>query len=164
MLALDARFRVQSSQGERWIAARHFFVSVFTTALRDDEMLVEVELPALPAGTGTCFLEVARRSGDYAMLGVAAIVTLREDGTCANARLAYCSAGETPVESEQAAGSLVDQRVSEQLVGDAAALAQDEIEPPGNVHASKEFQKHLAGVLTRRALDTALGRARLACK
>jgi carbon-monoxide dehydrogenase medium subunit len=162
MLAMDARLRAQSAEGERWIAASDFFISVFTTALHDDEMLVEVELPALPAGTGTCFMEVARRPGDYAMMGVAAVVTLDENETCAQARLTYCNAGETPVSAEKAADSLAGERINEQLARDAGALAQGEIDPPGNVHASKDFQRHLVGVLTRRALLEAADRARAA--
>ena len=159
MLALNARLRAQSTRGERWIGVRDFFVSVFTTALQDDEMLVEVELPALPAGTGTCFVEVARRRGDYATIGVAAVVTLGDDGTCTHARLTYCSAGETPVSAEGAAGSLLGQRVSAQRVRDAGALARDEIDPPGGVQAGKDYQRQLVDGLTRRALATALARA-----
>jgi carbon-monoxide dehydrogenase medium subunit len=142
MLALEARLHLKSRTGDRWIDARDFFVGALTTALRDDEMLVEVELPSLPLRTGTCFLEVARRRGDYAMMGVAAVVTLGK-----KARLAFCNAGETPVLVE------FDQ------IEDAAALVQAKIDPPGNVHATKAFQRHLAGVLTRRALETALMRA-----
>ena len=142
VLALGARLHLKSRNSHRWIDARDFFVGALTTALRDDEMLVEVELPALPPRTGTCFMEVARRRGDYAMMGVAAVVTLGKE-----ARIALCNAGATPV--------LV---VVSQL-DDAAAQVQKAIDPPGNVHATKAFQRHLAGVLTRRALQTALARA-----
>ncbi|HUG76915.1 MAG TPA: hypothetical protein VML57_05470 [Burkholderiales bacterium] len=128
----------------RSIDARDFFVGALTTALRDDEMLVEVELPALAPRTGTAFLEVARRRGDYAMMGVAAVITL---GARTNVRLAFCNAGETPLLVELA------------QIQDAAAQVQAKIDPPGNVHASKAFQRHLAGVLTRRALQIALARA-----
>jgi len=159
MLSLGARLRARSSRGERWIAAQDFFVGVFTTALRADEMLVEVELPAAPPRTGTCFMEVARRRGDYAMMGIAAVVTLGDDGTCTDAALTYCNAGATPVRSAGAAQALVGARIDEQRIRDAAAAAERDLDPPGNVHASKAFQKHLAGVLTRRALRTALARA-----
>ena len=142
MLALGARLRLKSASADRWIEARDFFVAALTTALREDEMLVEVELPALPPHTGTSFMEVARRRGDYAMMGVAAVVT-RGKG----ARVALCNAGATPV-----LVVLVD-------IEDAAAQVQAKIDPPGNVHASKAFQRHLAGVLTRRALQAALERA-----
>lgn len=136
MLALGARLHLKSSNSHRWIDARDFFVGALTTALADDEMLVEVEIPALPPRTGTCFLEVARRRGDYAMMGVAAVVT-RGKG----ARIALCNAGPTPV-----------------LVDDPSQV-EKQIDPPGNVHASKAFQRHLAGVLTRRALQIASQRA-----
>jgi CO/xanthine dehydrogenase FAD-binding subunit len=139
-LALGARLHLKSSKGERSIDAQGFFTGALATALRDDEMLVEVELPSLPPGSGTCFLEVARRRGDYALMGVAAVVTGKE------ARLAFCNAGATPVLIE------LDR------IEDAAARIQAKIDPPGNVHATKAFQRHLAGVLTRRALQIALSR------
>ncbi len=160
MLALEARLRAQSARGERWIEAREFFRGVFTTALRADELLAEVELPELPPRTGTCFMEVARRRGDYAMMGVAAVVTLGDDGSCVNAQLAYCNAGATPVRAARAPQALVGERIGDRQIGDAAAAAEREIDPPGNVHASKAFQRHLAGVLTRRALQAAVNRAR----
>jgi len=160
MLALGARLRAQSARGERWIEARDFFRGVFTTALRADELLAEVELPGLPPRTGTCFMEVARRRGDYAMMGVAAVVTLGKGDSCTHARLAYCNAGVTPVSAASAAQALVGSPLGEGQIHDAAAVAQREIDPLGNVHASKAFQRHLAGVLTRRALQTAVNRAK----
>ena len=87
--------------GERWIAAADFFQGLFTTALSPDEMLVEIALPPLPARTGTAFLEFARRRGDYALMGVAAVVTLDEAGRCQRARLVYLNAGEGPVVAPQ---------------------------------------------------------------
>jgi carbon-monoxide dehydrogenase medium subunit len=159
LLALDARVRARSARGERWIAAREFFRGVFTTALGPDELLAEVELPPLPPGAGTCFVEVARRRGDYAMMGVAAVVALGEADRCTHARLAYCNAGDTPV-SAAAARALVGGPVDEGRVREVAAAVQRELDPPGNVHASKAFQRHLAGVLTRRALQAAVNRAR----
>ena len=104
-------------------------------------------------------MEVARRRGDYAMMGVAAVVAVSADGRCTHARLAYCNAGETPVSAAAAAQGLVGSPIDEAQVRDAAAAMQREIDPLGNVHASKAFQRHLAGVLTRRALRTALDRA-----
>lgn len=160
MLALDARLLAKSTRGERWVEAREFFRGVFTTALRADELLAEVELPGLRPRTGTCFMEVARRRGDYAMMGVAAVVAFGEDGRCAHARLAYCNAGETPVSAATAARALVGSPIGEGQIHDVAAAAQREIDPLGNVHASKAFQRHLAGVLTRRALQTAVNRAK----
>jgi carbon-monoxide dehydrogenase medium subunit len=160
MLALGARLRAQSARGERWIDAREFFRGVLTTALRSDELLTEVELPELPRRSGTCFMEVARRRGDYAMMGVAAVISLDEDGRCTRASLAYCNAGETPVSAAHAARALVGTRIGNAQIRDAAVAAEREIDPPGNVHATKAFQRHLAGVLTQRAVRTAATRAR----
>ncbi len=159
MLALNARLRLQSAAGERWLAAKDFFVNVFTTARTDDEMLVEVALPAAAPRTGTCFLEVARRRGDYAMMGVAAVVVLDDDGTCSDARLSYCSAGETPVAARAAAAALIGGRVAAEDIVAAADQAKQEIAPVGSVHASIDFQRHLAAVLTGRALRQAVARA-----
>jgi carbon-monoxide dehydrogenase medium subunit len=158
MVALGARLRARSVRGERWIEARDFFVGVFTTSLQDDEMLVEVELPGLPPRTGTCFVEVARRQGDYAMMGAAAVIALDENGLCAQARLAFCSAGETPV-SARATSGLTGRRLSAEDLRATASAAAGEIRPSGNVHASGEFRRHLAAVMGRRALDAALARA-----
>ena len=159
MLALDARMHARSAGSDRWIDAADFFVSIFTTALEEDEMLCEVELPPLPPASGTCFLEVARRPGDFAMMGVAAVVTLDKSGRCADARLAYCSAGATPLLAPGAAASLAGEEPNEKVLLNAARQAAEEIDPPGNVHLTSAYQKHLVGVLTGRALRIAVARA-----
>lgn len=159
MVALGARLRAQSAGGERWIAAKDFFVGALTTALKTDEMLVEIELPDLPPRTGTSFLEVARRKGDYAMMGVAAIVSLDPRGVCVDARLAYCSAGETPILATAAGKTLVGRGASDADIDEAAASARNEVHPLGSVHATADYQRHLAQVLTRRALRAARQRA-----
>ncbi len=159
-VALAARLRVQSARGERWLPAAEFFQGLFTTALAPDEMLVEVALPPLPPRTGTAFVEFARRRGDYALMGVAAVVTLDDDGRCQAARLVYLNAGEGPVSAEEAAEELVGETAMPEVIGEAAAIAaEDEINPMGNVHATPAYQRHLARVLTRRALERAFDRA-----
>jgi carbon-monoxide dehydrogenase medium subunit len=160
MLALDARLKAQNSSGERWIEAKDFFIGMFTTALEPDEILVEIELPVMPARTGWSFMEVAPRAGDYALMGVAAQVTLDEDGTCKNAKLVYLNAGDGPVDAKEAAQLLVGEKPDDKLIESAAATASGkEITPYGNIHASPEFQSHLANVLTRKALKQAIQRA-----
>ena len=115
------------------------------TALAPDEMLVEIEVPDLPAGARASFVEVARRQGDYAILGVAAVVVPGVE-----VRLAFCSAGDTPVLMT--------------FPGDASAeeiarRVQRDLDPPANIHATSAYRRHLAGVLTRRALAQSLERA-----
>lgn len=159
-LARDARLRVQSKEGERWVNASDFFQGMFTVDVGVDEFLVEVSLPEFPVRTGWAFMEVARRQGDYAMAGVAALVTLDENGACEKARLVYLNVGDGPVEAEEAAQLLHGEKISEKTIEAAAAKAsQDEITPFGNMHATPEFQRHLTSVLTRRALEQARQRA-----
>jgi aerobic carbon-monoxide dehydrogenase medium subunit len=159
MLALAAKLRVQSVRGERWIAAADFFLGALSTALAPDEMLMEVELPVAPPHSGACFMEVARRRGDFAIIGVACTVELDEDGRCRQARIGLCNAGDRPILAAQASKSLAGRKIAAPEIDAATALIQDEIDPGGNVHASKEYQRHIAGVLTARALATANERA-----
>jgi carbon-monoxide dehydrogenase medium subunit len=162
-LALQARLLARSVRGERWLWAADFFQGLFTTALAADEMLVEVALPPLPPRTGTAFEEFARRRGDYALMGVAVVLTLDQAGACQQVRLVYLNAGEGPREAPQAAALLVGRPpAAEHFAAAAAHAAEHEIEPMGNVHATPAYQRHLAQVLTRRALATATSYARQA--
>lgn len=160
MLALDARLKAQSTSGERWIDAKDFFAGMFTTALEPNEILVEIELPFMSAHTGWSFMEVAPRAGDYALMGVAALVTLDENGKCTHAKLVYLNAGDGPVDAKDTAKSLEGETLSDALMESAATMASEkEINPFGNVHTSPEFQRHLAKVLTKKALKQAIQRA-----
>jgi carbon-monoxide dehydrogenase medium subunit len=160
MLALEARLKVRSAEGERWVPAPDFFAGMFTTALAADEMLVEIELPFTPTRTGWSFMEVAPRAGDYALMGVAALVTLDENQRCQRARLVYLNAGDGPLQARDAAQMLEGEILTDELIESAAALASEqEIQPFGNVHASPDFQRHLARVLTRKTLKQAIERA-----
>lgn len=159
MVALNARFVLRSARGERDIVAADFFLGPLTTALAPDEMLAAIRIPALPPRSGTAWLEIARRRGDYAMMGVAAIVTLDTGGVCTAASLACCSAGPTPMTAPRAAASLVGTKVSDTDIARAADLLRQEVAPTGSVQASPAYQRHLAGVIAARALATARERA-----
>jgi carbon-monoxide dehydrogenase medium subunit len=160
MLALNARLKAKNLASERWIDAQDFFMGMFTTALEPDEILVEIELPFMPARTGWSFMEVAPRAGDYAMMGVAALVTLDEDGKCQQAKLVYLNAGEGPMGAKEAEKLLEGAMLDDKLVEEVAAMASEkEINPFGNMHASADFQRHLAKVLTQKALRLATQRA-----
>ena len=157
--AMGARMKIRSSKGERVIEVSEFFAGLLTTSLEPEEMLVEIAFPAPPPRSGSCFLEVARRRGDFALAGVAAVVSLGEEDECAKVRLALCGVGDTPVDASVAAGSLVGRRCTGQAIEAVATEVQGVIDPPGNVHASAGYQRHVAGVLTRRALVSAHERA-----
>jgi CO/xanthine dehydrogenase FAD-binding subunit len=160
VLTMGGRLRARSVKGERWIDASDFFVGALTTALEPDEMLMEVELPIAAPHSGACFLEMSRRRGDFAIIGVACIVRVDDAGKCTEARIGLCNAGDGPVLAAAASQSLIGKPVGAADIAKAAALVQVDIDPGGSIHASKEFQRHIAGVLTTRALTTANERAR----
>jgi carbon-monoxide dehydrogenase medium subunit len=153
MVALDGRFRLRSIQGKRWVQARDFFQGILTTAIEPEEIMDEVAVPKLPDRSGTSFLEFARRKGDYALIGVAVVVTFDRDQLIQGARIVYLNAGDTPMVAEDAAAMLIGQQPSQELFIEAAAYAVDnEIDPMGDIHATVQYRKHLARILTKRAL------------
>jgi aerobic carbon-monoxide dehydrogenase medium subunit len=160
-VALRARFRLQRTGGERWVEARDFFAGLLTTVLEPDEILTEVALPPSPPRSGWAFQEVARRHGDYAQVGLAAGVALDEAGRCREARLVFLSVGDRPIEAPEAARLLEGSVPSEEAIAAAADKAsRDEMDPTGDIHASSEFKRHLARVLTGRVLRRAFARAK----
>lgn len=159
-VALDATFTIRGATGERRVAAGEFFVGLMTTDLAPDELLVEIEIPATEPRSGWGFVEIARRKGDYAQAGVAAVVTLAEDGSVRRARLVYLTAGEVPTPAPAAAEILTQHGLTDEGIRLAAATAAgEEIDPTDDIHASADFKRHLAEVVTRRALTAARRRA-----
>ena len=158
-LAMKARMKLRSVRGERELEAAAFFVGLLTTDIQDDEMLVEIAFQRQPRRSGACFMEVARRRGDFALAGVAAMLALDEEGSCAVIRLTCCGVGDTPVDVSAAAAAMIGKPCSEQAIAAVAAEVQRVIEPAGNVHASVDYQRHVAGVLVQRALRAAHERA-----
>ncbi|MBX3060634.1 MAG: xanthine dehydrogenase family protein subunit M [Anaerolineae bacterium] len=159
LLALDGRVKLQTTDGERWVHGRDFYTDLFTTARAEDEILTEIELPPLPPRTGVAFTEIARRHGDYALSGVATVVTVDERGVCTAVRLVYLNAGDTPISATQAAALLVGQVASEEVFTAVAHAAQKEITPTDDIHATADYKRHLATVLTMRVLQQAFTRA-----
>jgi carbon-monoxide dehydrogenase medium subunit len=156
-LALDAELVLASAALTRTVAARDFYTGLFATALEPGELLAEIRLPALAPRTGTAFEEVSRRHGDYALVGAAAVVTLDESGRVAAASLSYLSVGDAPhlADTSALAGGTPADAAFRELVATVAAAA----DPPGDIHASKAFRRHLMRVLGARVLVSAARRA-----
>jgi carbon-monoxide dehydrogenase medium subunit len=160
MIALDATLTLVRRGASRRVRAVDFFESLFTTVLDAREILATIEAPPMPARSGAAFLELARRHGDYALAGLAAVIALDEQGVCRQARLVFINAGETPMVAGQAAQMLIGERPTEELFAEAALLAsRQEIEPAADIHATAEYKRHLAHVLGKRALALATMRA-----
>jgi carbon-monoxide dehydrogenase medium subunit len=153
-----AEMVVRSAQGERAVPADDFFVGHFTTSMADDELLTEVRIPSGPDGAGWAFHEIARRHGDFALVGVAAMVTIA-DGRVGEARIAMMGVADRAVRASRAEAALGGQPADAGTIEAAAHEAIRDLEPASDIHGSAEFRRHLAGVATRRALTTAVGRA-----
>ncbi|MDQ3930460.1 MAG: xanthine dehydrogenase family protein subunit M [Chloroflexota bacterium] len=159
MVALDAQMQVRSSKTARTIPASEFFLGVFTTALEPDEILVGVDIPHLPARSGTAFEEVARRHGDYALSGAAVVVALGEDGAVDHSRLVFFSIGDGPVVSEAASNVLLGVRPTAEAIREAAEAVEADIDPSTDIHATAAYRRHLCKVLARKTLTRAVERA-----
>ena len=159
MVALEARFRLQALEQERWVDAEDFFLGLFTTALEPGELLVELEIPPHGPGSGSAFLEVARRHGDYALAGCACQVRLDEGGRCRVARAVLLGVSEGPLKVDTA-GALADAAPSPERIAGVAEQLKQQLDPPGDIHASPDYRRHLAAVLVKRGLTLAFDRAR----
>lgn len=158
-LALGAQMRVAGPQGERLVDAADFFVTYLTTSLEPSEMLTEIRIPALANGAGWSIKEMTRRRGDFALAGAA--VTLQMDGgSCSHARIVLFGVGATPLRVHQAEERLVGEQVDAKLMSEVGREISSSIdEPLSDIHATSEYRRHLAGVLTERALVEAVERA-----
>ncbi|MEX2631189.1 MAG: FAD binding domain-containing protein [Tistlia sp.] len=157
-LLLEAEIVTAAPAGGRRVAARDFFLGALTTDLAEDELVVEVAFRRPAAGSGWAFEELARRSGDFALAAVA--VTLRlEGGRIAEPRIALMGVDETALRAEAAEALLEGEAPGEALLAAAAEAVRARVQPNTDLHASADYRRHLAGVLTRRTLQTALARA-----
>jgi carbon-monoxide dehydrogenase medium subunit len=156
--ALDAEFVVRSQSGERVVQAADWFEGYLTTSRRVDELLVEVRFPAAGQGTGISFQEVARRHGDFAIVGLAASLTIC-DGAISDARLAFAGISDVPVRAADAEDLLAGERPSAELFDEAARRATKDIDPPADLHGSANYRKKVAAALVRRGLRAAADNA-----
>ena len=160
LAALDGEVEARSARGTRTVAAADLFEGFLTTSLEPDELLTAVRLPAWHADTGWSFQEFSRRSGDFAIVGVAATIRLNGDGTVAEARLAFSGVDTKPVRANDAEASLSGATPSDDVWATAAREAAAPFEPASDIHGSSAYRKHLAAVLAERALKEAHDRAK----
>jgi aerobic carbon-monoxide dehydrogenase medium subunit len=150
-LALGARMTIAGADGERQVAAEEFFTGIFETALRPDEILVRIDMPVIRNDECSAFLELARRSGDYALVGVAAQGTLR-NSALADLRLAFFGVGPKAILAKRAAAPLQGRPVTEAAIAEAQGALAEELEPHDDLQASAATRIHLARVLLKRAV------------
>jgi len=155
-LATNAVMVTRSSDGVREIAASDFFEGYLQTALRPDELLTEVRFPQWPDNTGAAVSEVSRRHGDFAMMGLACMISVADGITAA--ALSFFGADSVPIRATEAEQSLVGRPPDRAAFNDAAEIVMSTLQTGADLHASAAHRRHLAGVVTRRALAEASSR------
>ena len=159
LLAADARFVIMGENGERVVPACDFFVDLFTTAVGHDEILVEVRLPYLPSRSGSAYMKHGMRESDFAIASVGAVVTLEDGNSCRDVGISIGAAGPTPLRATSAEQHLKGKTFDEATIAEAAERAVEGVDPPSDVHGSRQYRLEMIKVLTRRSLSLALERA-----
>jgi CO/xanthine dehydrogenase FAD-binding subunit len=159
LLALDSVFTATGANGDRRIPAAEFFVTYFTTALEDTELLTKIEVPATAAERASAFLEVSRRHGDFAIAAVAVSIVRTGQGTCTDARVVLAGVADVPLRAVEAERALDGAALtgSPAELREIAALASVGIDPPADVHGTSEYRRQIVTVLVRRALEQLAG-------
>ena len=155
LIALEGTFVIKGSGGERTVAAADFFEDYLQTALAPDEVLTEIRVPKLGQNAGWSYKKFNRRAQDWAVVGAAAVVE-RSNGSISSARIGLTNMGSTPLRATAAEGALSG--ASADTVAEATSSADEGTSPASDIAASSEYRRHLARVLSRRAVEEALGR------
>jgi len=159
MMALGAQVVATGPKGERIIAIEDFFLSIFSTALKPDEILTEIRIPLPPAHSGGAYIKLERKVGDFATVAVAAQVTLDAQGACQKAGIGLTNVGPTPIKARKAEDFLRGKKLDASNINQAAQLASDESAPSADLRGPVAYKKGLVKELTKRALTLALERA-----
>jgi len=156
MMALDAAYLLRGPNGERSVSARAFYNGPFETALEDSEIVTGLRIPA--TGPGQAYCKLKRKVGDYAIAG-AAVVLAMDGGSCTSAAVALTNVGITPLYAEAAAAALAGTAVDAGAIDAAVEAAVAITDPAADMRGPVEYRRHVAGVMTRRAIETARARA-----
>jgi aerobic carbon-monoxide dehydrogenase medium subunit len=159
MLALKAEFVLKKKSTTRTVRANAFFLDLFQTALKFNEVLTEVRIPSPSPRSGGSYLKFERKAGDFAVASVASQLSIDPSGKCNSIGIGLGAVGEAPIEAKEAEHALIGNRITLDLIKEAAALASSASRPTSDLRGSVEFKKHLIKVLAERALATSFGRA-----
>jgi carbon-monoxide dehydrogenase medium subunit len=159
LIALDAKIKLASSKGSRIVPLEEFYTGLFETALEKDELVTEVQIPPLRAGTAVAYKKFNLIENDQAIVGVAAAVTVDRDGACKDARVVLSNAGVTPIRAKSAEKILVGKKRAGALLMKASDAASGDAKPVSDIHASEEYRRHLIKVLTGRMVKQAWDQA-----
>jgi carbon-monoxide dehydrogenase medium subunit len=150
LTTLGAQVKVASAKGERLIPLETFYTDIFETAMEHEEMIIEIQVPPMPAKTGAAYTKFNLLQNDMGVVGVAVSMTSDGNGTCKDARIILGNAGVTPIRAKNAEKVLVGKKITDALFAEAGEAAAAEADPVSDIHASEEFRRHLVKVLTKR--------------
>jgi len=159
MMALDASFTLVGPNGSRQVAANDFYLGTFYTVLEADEILTEIRIsPQLP-NTGASYQKLKRKTGDFATAAAAAVIEMSGE-TCQSARISLTNLGPTALRASDAEAVLAGQVITDELIDQAAQRAMDICDPAEDLRGDVEYKTHMGGEMTRRAIRTAVERAK----
>lgn len=159
LIVLDSRVKLISADGERTVPLAEFFVDFFMTVVEENELLCEIQIPALPAHTGVAYQKFSTIEAGIKIAGAAAMVSL-DDGLCKDAKIALSAVAPVPMRALEAEAILKGKPLDDRLIEQAAQAAAAEADPVTDMHATDEYRRELVKVLVKRAAKMALERAR----
>ncbi len=163
LLALSAQIKMVSVRGERMLPLEDFFTDYFTTVLEPDEILAEIQLPAPAAQTGVVYMKFSTIEAGIKVVSASVLITLDAGKkTCKDARIVMSAVAPIPFIAKKAGEHLIGKSLNDQLIAEAAELAAEETSPSSDVHASAEYRREIAKVITRRATKEAFEKAKAA--
>ena len=159
MMALDASFTLVGANGPRQVAATDFYLGTFYTLLEADEVLTEIRLAPQASNTGASYHKLKRKTGDFATAAAAAVIQMSGD-TCQSVRIALTNLAPTALRASDAEAVLTGQVITDDLIDQAAQKAMDACDPAEDLRGDVEYKTHMGGEMTRRAIRTAVERAK----
>jgi carbon-monoxide dehydrogenase medium subunit/2-furoyl-CoA dehydrogenase FAD binding subunit len=152
MIALEAQIKIESSKDARWVDAEDFFLTYLTTVVEPHELITEIRIPIPPAGTIHSFQSFSRRHGDFAIVSVAAMLEINDDGICESAKVALGSVNPTPFRATQAEDMLIGKKVDAKLIEAVANEAAEASDPDPDLHSSADYKREMARNFTKKGL------------
>ncbi len=159
LITLGAKVKVASAKGERVIALEEFYTDIFESVMEHDEMIIEVQVPPMPAKTGAAYTKFNLLRNDMGVVGVGVSIAIDGNGACKDAIIALGNAAVTPIRAKNAEKVLVGKKLTDALFAEAGEAAAAECDPVSDIHASEEYRRHLVKVLTKRMAKKACEQA-----
>ncbi|MGI0080236.1 MAG: FAD binding domain-containing protein [Nitrososphaerales archaeon] len=160
LTAADATFVVQGPRGRRMIQCKDMFVDIFTTSVEHDEVLTEIRIPNFQPRFGSAYIKHSRREGDFAIVGVGAVVSVGDNNVCKDVRIALGSVNNTPMRAKGAEAYLKGKTLDDKTIAEAAEKGPEGADPPSDMHGSREYRLEMIKVFVRRTMKLALSRVK----